>query len=56
MARKETLSTRVARLEQAHTELTPKHVELDDKVKILLDAQIKTKNAFRLWASELKSS
>ena len=40
MAQKQTLSARMARIEE-------KHEELADMVKILMDAQIKTQQQFR---------
>jgi len=43
----ETLSTRVTRLEKAMAELAEKDAQLDDLVKVLLDAQIKTETRFQ---------
>ena len=43
----ETLSTRVKRLENAMADLAEKHSELDELVKVLLDAQIKTEKRFQ---------
>lgn len=46
MPGKETLSSRVARLET-------NMIEIEDKVKILLDSQIKTDERFRQVAQEI---
>ena len=43
----ETLNTRVTRLEKAMAELAEKHAQLDDLVKVLVDAQIKTETRFQ---------
>jgi len=43
----ETLSTRVTCLEKTMTEIAGKHSQLDDLVKVLLDAQIKTEARFQ---------
>jgi predicted nucleic acid-binding Zn-ribbon protein len=43
----ETLSTRVKRLENAMAEVAEKQSQLDDLVKVLLDAQIKTEARFQ---------
>jgi predicted nucleic acid-binding Zn-ribbon protein len=43
----ETLSTRVKRLENAMAEVAEKQSQLDDLVKVLLDAQIKTEAGFQ---------
>ncbi|HTS29097.1 MAG TPA: hypothetical protein VMH81_24665 [Bryobacteraceae bacterium] len=47
MAKAETLSTRVARLERLHEDIAQKHAELDAKVAILIDAQIQTQKQFQ---------
>jgi hypothetical protein len=43
----ETLSTRVTRLEKAMADVAEKHSQLEDLVKVLLDAQIKTETRFQ---------
>jgi predicted nucleic acid-binding Zn-ribbon protein len=43
----ETLSTGVKRLENAMADVAEKHSELDELVKVLLDAQIQTEKRFR---------
>jgi len=47
VAKAETLSTRVARLERLHEDIAQKHAELDAKVAILIDAQIQTQKQFQ---------
>jgi hypothetical protein len=45
--KRETVSARVARIEENMANITKKHAELEDMVKILFDSQIKTDERFR---------